>query len=460
MPPDTSKTVPTPSAAVSVAPDPRHDELLTSLTPVFDKAFAPYRHIVLAVSGGADSMALMNLVHAWIADKPANHSKSTLSVVTVDHALRAGSAAEATMVAAAAARLGRPHTTLTWDGPKPATGIQAAARAARYDLIRAHLMAHAWPAVATAHTADDQAETLLMRLARGSGIDGLAAMRPSGSLGDGKTLLRPLLGIAKSELVAYLTNNGIAWAEDPSNSSQSFERVRLRTSRAELATHGLDFDSKALARTAQRSARASDALVQYTAHIWSTAGDHARLDALGTATLNWRWLCAQPEDIRLRILAGLFDCIGGRPESTSLGQLEALTSARDWHPLVGTLNGTKISAADGRCTIIREWGRNALPTQTLSPGVPALWDRRFRITLSAACPTPLHLACLDTHGIDALKRLNTPGLDHPKPVLQSQPALWHGTQLVAAPTLAYVAAEWRTIPDLVACKFERPSFAR
>ena len=134
------------------------------------------RACALAVSGGSDSTALMVLFADWL--RQAERDAGLHTVLVVDHGLRPGSADEARAVADRAAALGFRHAVLAWQGPKPHTGIQAAARAARYRLMAEHMTAHDIGCLLTAHTRDDQAETLLMRLARGSGVDGLAAMAP------------------------------------------------------------------------------------------------------------------------------------------------------------------------------------------------------------------------------------------------------------------------------------------
>ena len=144
-----------------------------------ERAFAGLRSLVLAVSGGPDSMALMLLATRWL---PTASPAPVVHVATVDHGLRRGSADEAKWVALQAAAMGFPHHTLTWEGDKPATGRQAAAREARYGLLAGligHLSLPTPAAIAVAHHRDDQAETVLMRLARGSGVDGLAGMLPS-----------------------------------------------------------------------------------------------------------------------------------------------------------------------------------------------------------------------------------------------------------------------------------------
>ncbi|MFL9501056.1 tRNA lysidine(34) synthetase TilS [Rhodopseudomonas palustris] len=210
--------------------------------------------IVLAVSGGPDSLALMWLAARW---RKALKQGPALAVVTVDHGLRPEAAAEARAVKRLAASLDLPHRTLRWNGDKPRTGIQAAAREARYRLLAQAAKTLGASHVMTAHTRDDQAETVLMRLSRGSGIAGLAAMAREIER-DGVVLARPLLDVPKARLVATLTKARIAFATDPSNADPRFTRPRLRELMPQLAAEGCD--ARALVRLAARAARADAAL--------------------------------------------------------------------------------------------------------------------------------------------------------------------------------------------------------
>src|SRR5215467_9123155 len=194
--------------------------------------------VALAVSGGSDSVAMMVLFADWLVQQGGDSGRHT--VLTVDHHLRPRSGAEARMVAERARELGFRHAVLDWQDPKPATGLQAAARDARYRLMHDYLAAHGMTLLLTAHTRDDQAETLLMRLARGSGLDGLAAMAPLAPLGDhgaatddGDELWigRPFLDVPKLTLRATLEARKMRWMEDPSNIAPEFERARLRAAR-------------------------------------------------------------------------------------------------------------------------------------------------------------------------------------------------------------------------------------
>jgi tRNA(Ile)-lysidine synthase len=153
-----------------------------------------------------------------------------VEAATVDHGLRAESADEAAMVAGICRQLGVPHRTLLADWPEPpTTNLQAAARAMRYRLLNEWAIDQGLPAVATAHHADDQAETLLMRLLRGAGVGGLGATRPKRPLSDQVMLVRPLLGWRKSELMRLVEEAGLNPVDDPSNRDPRHDRSRIRT---------------------------------------------------------------------------------------------------------------------------------------------------------------------------------------------------------------------------------------
>lgn len=207
--------------------------------------------IAVAVSGGADSMALAHMLATAHEDVHA---------ITVDHGLRPESAIEAAQVGSWLA--GFPnvtHTILRWAGEKPAARRMESARAARYALMADYCRSHGIGYLALAHHRDDQAETFLMRLTRGSGIDGLAAMREIQPYDENLKLWRPLLNTAShDDLKNYCRDAGMQWIEDPTNSSQKYMRNRMRAARGMLDAEGLS--PKRLAATVRRIERASDAL--------------------------------------------------------------------------------------------------------------------------------------------------------------------------------------------------------
>jgi len=302
--------------------------------------------IVLAVSGGPDSIALMWLAARW---RRTLSRGPRLIAVTVDHGLRVEAAREARDVKRLARRLDLPHRTLRWRGAKPKTGVPAAARAARYRLLAEMARANGATHILTAHTRDDQAETLLMRMLRGSGIAGLAAMARQSERA-GVWLVRPLLDVPKSQLVATLNKAKIAFADDPTNRDTSYTRPRLRALMPKLAEEGGDVRN--LVRLAARLARANAALEvlvdgaeRYLA--LSDRDDAARFgfDAQAFAGL--------PEEIRLRLLMRAIDRTGHEGPA-ELGKAEALLAALDRAVAEGkgrlkqTLAGAAISLAGGR----------------------------------------------------------------------------------------------------------------
>jgi tRNA(Ile)-lysidine synthase len=286
--------------------------------------------IVLAVSGGPDSLALMWLAVRW---RSALARGPRLFAVTVDHGLRVESAAEARAVKRLARSLELPHRTMRWTGAKPKTGLPAAARAARYHLLAQAARAHGATHVFTAHTRDDQAETLLMRMLRGSGIAGLAAMARQ-SERDGVLLARPLLHVAKSRLVATLKKARVGFADDPTNRDLNFTRPRIRAVMPALAAEG--GDARNLARLASRLARANAAvevLVDGAERYLALRDREIRHSGAGAKAINAKAFDAKafagmPEEIRLRLLLRAIERFGHEGPA-ELGKVEALLSALD-----------------------------------------------------------------------------------------------------------------------------------
>jgi tRNA(Ile)-lysidine synthase len=285
-----------------------------------DGLFAPFLDhpgILIAVSGGPDSTALAVLAARW---RKARGAGPMLGLLTVDHGLRPGSGREAEAVGALAEAIGLAHDILAWRGAKPATGLQEAARSVRYQLLIAEAKAQGVGALALGHTLDDQAETVLFRLSRSSGLTGLAAMRPA-TRREGVALLRPLLAVPKARLIATLRAAGVPFVEDPSNGDTRYARARLRVLAPLLADEGLT--PARLALFARRMARADEALERATdqagARIglapWQ-AGGPVRLDLAGFQNL--------PTEIGLRLLArAIGHC--GREGPAELAKLESMT---------------------------------------------------------------------------------------------------------------------------------------
>ena len=281
--------------------------------------------LVLAVSGGPDSTALMVLAARW---RQSLKVKPALIAVTIDHGLRAESGREAAAVGRLARKLGLPHRILRWTGAKPKAGLQRAARAARYRLLGDAARNAKASHVLTAHTLDDQAETVLIRMSRGSGITGLGAMaRMSALPGAGQEpikLVRPLLDIPKARLIATLRAAKIAYADDPSNRDPRFTRARLRGLMPALAREGLD--ARRLSLLARRLKRADTAIeaavdrAEAELALTPSASGSIAFDAAGYARL--------PAEIALRLI-GRALARTGNEGPVELAKLEALKAALD-----------------------------------------------------------------------------------------------------------------------------------
>jgi tRNA(Ile)-lysidine synthase len=283
-----------------------------------------YPALILAVSGGPDSTALMLLAARW---RGTLKRGPKLIAVTIDHGLRPEARREALAVKKLARSLHIEHRTLRWTGRKPKTGIQEAARAARYRLlVGVSQKAHGAP-ILTAHTRDDQAETVLFRMMRGSGIGGLAGMRPgrllSGHAGEKVELLRPLLGIPKSRLIATLKAAKIRYAEDPTNRDPRFARPRLRELMPELAAEGLT--AGRLAKLASRAARAEAALHEAVEAALPKLAP-APWPEKGPVVVDAEDFCRLPDEIGLRVLERAINWTGDEGP-VELGKLEALCGA-------------------------------------------------------------------------------------------------------------------------------------
>ncbi len=331
--------------------------------------FAPVANggpLALAVSGGSDSVALMHVAAAW-------QQRPGLTVLTIDHGLRAESAAEAQQVHRWSAALGLQHIVLRWDGAKPATAIQAMARAARYDLMSNWCKAHGVAWLLTAHTLDDQAETVLMRLARTSSIDSLAGI-PTVGRWDGVGLFRPLLSLRREALRAALLARGVPWIDDPSNADERFERVRIRQALPLLAALGV---------SAERLAGHAAELRAIADGLWRAAGDwvtqHVRVHREGFCEVPLADLLALPHALRGRSLALLVERFGaGRLPDAGERALLSEWSAAEGSPR-RTLAGAVLARRMRQLLIGREAGR-ILPGPAMIPDAgEIIWDRRFRV---------------------------------------------------------------------------------
>ena len=275
--------------------------------------WADVRQVAVGVSGGPDSMALCHMVQQWAKARDVQ-----VHALTVDHGLRAESADEARLVGE---RLkGVQHTVLTWESPSK-SAIQEEARHARYALMGEYCREHGISHLFLGHHSGDQAETVLFRLAKGSGLDGLCGMQAVQSYDD-VVLVRPLLGFSKEDLVDYCKQASLDFVNDPSNEDDSFARVRLRQSRDILAEEGLS--DKRLAVTAKRLLRARVALDEISANTFNDAALEKNTKHI---VLNFKSLQNQPDEIVLRCVLRAFGHLC--PDQTYAPRMEKVEALVD-----------------------------------------------------------------------------------------------------------------------------------
>ncbi len=311
-------------------------------------------HVAVAVSGGADSMALLLLAAAWAANK-----NGRVTALTVDHGLRAEAAAEVAEVARRCRARGIACETMRWDGDKPATRIQEAARSARYDLMTGWCRDRAVAHLMVAHHAGDQAETFLYRMGRGSGADGLAGM-PAAVVRAGVRLLRPLLDVAPERLRAVLDAEGETWLDDPSNRDGRFARVAVRRRIEALGDRGFGLAVFGEATAALGAARAE----RDRARSRLAAGAVA-LYPEGYAEIALDALCRADADSARDLLAVVLHTIGGAhyaPRRARLGRLADDVLTGDFRR-ARTLGGCAIVPDGGGS--LRIWREPRAATETV-----------------------------------------------------------------------------------------------
>ena len=379
------------------------------------------RTVGLAVSGGGDSVAMTVMATEW-----ARARGRRLAAITVDHGLRPEAASEAHAVAALCAEFGIPHTIATWSPPEAPGNIQDAARRTRQDLITDWAAQSGISDVCTGHTLDDQAETELMRLARGTGVDGLSGIAPRHAFG-GLTWHRPILGQRRAVLRDYLTDQGIPWIDDPSNQDRKYDRVRIRQALDVLEPLGIT--PTGLADTADRLRTARHALDDQTVLL---AQENVRMDR-GDLILSWERMAKSPPEILRRLLSEALRWIAGSdygPRAGALGQMKDQLDAAQ--PTV--LNGCLITPEGTARRISREFqavrGTRGTPE--------AAWDGRW--VLSGPARAGLELRALGEAGLRACPDWRDAGL--PRASLIASPAVWEGERLIAAPLAGFVHG-WR-----------------
>ena len=412
---------------------------LGELAEVLDQigGFEARPFVAVAVSGGPDSMAL-----AILADRWARQRGGEAWALTVDHRLRPESVAEAQTVAEWLAARAIPHEVLVWADKKPASGIQQAARAARYRLLAGWCRERGCLHLLTAHHREDQAETHLIRRRAGSGIDGLAGMSAVREM-PGLRLVRPLLQVPKARLLALLAAEHQPFLSDPSNQNPVFERSRLRQcgdALADAALGRLNAELRDLGR--QRIARehALDALLACA----------VRLHPAGFAVLDPSAIDRVEVELADRLLGRVARCIGGAPYPLRRARIERLRAGlMDRPERARTLGGCRFVPWRGQVLVLRELA-GAAPPARIEPGARVTWDRRFAVELPHRAGGAVTLGYLGQAG--AVGHANRPATtergDLPRLAHPVLPAIWDEAGLLAVPHLGYRRAGTADLPVL------------
>ncbi len=405
------------------------------------RPLGPAARLGVAVSGGADSVALMVLLSQWRDWLEARGKEvPKITALIVDHGLRPEAAEEAAQVALWAKALQLPHKTLLWEGDKPSSNLQAEARTARYRLLTDWCRAGQGRAgrgradLLTAHHLDDQAETFLIRLQRGSGVDGLSAMAPV-RVHHGVRILRPLLDVPRERLRSTLLKAGQSWVDDPSNEDERFLRVQVRNALPVLKDLGINRDR--LVSTAKAMGRARAGLEFSTDVLERKA---VRWQPFGYAEVETGCLTDVPDEIALRLLARLVQRVGGSDYPPRMNSLEALLDAVRGEALGRgrTLGGVKFTSRLAHFRVLREAAAVGQRLDLVS-GSPLVWDGRFDVRLTGRKAS----GTVQALGRAGLRQVKEEGLplptDVPKLALETLPALWRDDELLVQPQLAYFA---------------------
>jgi tRNA(Ile)-lysidine synthase len=391
--------------------------------------------LVVAVSGGPDSLALAILVDRW-----ARKRRGEICAVTVDHRLRPESGTEIGLLRSWLSARAIRHEVLAWSTTKPRSGIQAAARAARYALLGQWCREQGCLHLLTAHQREDQAETYLIRHSAGSGADGLAGMSAIREFADCQ-ILRPLLGVAKDRLVAFLDTERQPFVVDPSNRDLAFERSRLRgTAAVPVGT-----DLAALLGNIRKLGRARSTRERQCGRLLAKM---VAMHPAGFAIIDPHLVLA-PSNAAERALRTIVSTIGGKPYPARREQVARLHRA-----LIGgtdrgyTLGGCRFVHWRDRILVLRELASAAGPFR-LTPGARFLWDGRFSVFLPAEANGAVTVDYLGASGVVGLNRSWRPprGISLPRLVYPTLPAVWDGEGIAAVPHLGYRRAQSSALPE-------------
>ena len=387
--------------------------------------------LAVAVSGGVDSMALLHLAHGW-----AQARGGKVTALTVNHQLRPEAADEAAQVGLWCKSLGIAHHVLAWQPPVLRNNIQEQARTGRYALLTQWCREQQVLHLFTAHSRDDQCETLFFRLARGSQLEGLAGMPLVTDL-EGVRLVRPLLHHSKQELIAAMQGVGQSWLEDPSNKNSAYTRNYIRL---QLANH--DPDMQLSRQTEKLAGHFSNIRNALFLHNVSSLTNSVSLYPEGYAALNMAEFTVLTTEAARRLLAALIPALNGSyhpPRPAALQRLyQALCEGRKC-----SLAGLVFIPAKRQVWVTREMAVLPKALPLLNQHWKGLWDSRFRIFFENKASDKISdnvfsLRFLGKAGLDAaFEQIMPPSSMRILPALRALPSLWHLEELVCVPHMGY-----------------------
>jgi tRNA(Ile)-lysidine synthase len=393
----------------------------------FSSLISETTSIAVAVSGGADSMALSILLADLAENKPRK-----IVALTVDHGLRENSAGEARKVANWLAPYGVEHKTLLWKGKKPINGVQAGARNARYDLMATWCRKNKFTVLMTAHHLEDQIETFLMRTERGSGLDGLASMCPVVAL-KGVMLIRPLLSVSKVRLRAFLREKEQVWIEDPSNNNLAFQRARIRQLVEKLESRGL-----LPAETRRLIVHLAVLRQQFSSVVKLFFERAVRIMPETYGIVHFEALKYLPDPVLERVLVQIIFELSGNfyPPRRQCLKL-SIEKIKSIETINFTLGGCRFIFEGSKVIVCRD--QRSISKKQVVAGNNFNWDGLFQVVISGPTGVTGRIGPLGKKGwikiVEKCPELKNIPIPHP--VRLTLPALFDDNEVVEVPSLKY-----------------------
>jgi len=383
----------------------------------------PKGDIGVGVSGGGDSLALLLLSAEW-----AQNTNRSLKAVTIDHGLRPGSSLECDHVKRISDELCIQHTTLKWL-TKPIGNLQNAARNARHELLLEWTNKQKLSVVLLGHTLDDNAETIIIKLIRGSGVDGLAGIEKNKNI-NGLNIFRPLINISRDDLRRYLQVKKVTWIDEPSNFDERFERIKVRNFLPSLSDIGLT--SKKLVKLASHMSRAKEAL---NWHVSNFARQHVQQTIWGDLSINFDEFIKIPREYQFRLLSSGLRWISGKVHKPRFQSLERLLNAITSRKLGKsmTLMGCIIKYDGNWIKLTREFSAISKPSIVLEPNF--VWEKKWQIEIDLEQLNVATVGPVGKNGLEQIRRYNKQNL--PEKALICSVAMFDNENLLCVPIVSY-----------------------